>query len=110
MTHSQSLLERVARAIASGLGDDFDNAFETKHDWNVSRGERGGRFRDINEPMRGDYLDAARAAISAMLTPTREMAHAGSVALSEGPEEFPSVSARLAWKAMIQAALSEGEP
>lgn len=59
------MIERVARAIANGLGDEFDNAFNGKSDWIFARGEKGGRFRDCNEPTQDDYLDAARAAIEA---------------------------------------------
>lgn len=57
--------DAVARAIAHGLGDNFDHAFVTKAEWTQARGENGGRARDINEPMQGDYLDAADAALAA---------------------------------------------
>ena len=60
------LREAMARAIAVGLGDDFDNAFATKSEWNAARGEKGGRYRDINEPMKSDYEDAADAALAAI--------------------------------------------
>ena len=56
--------EEVARVIASALGDDFDHAFVNKSEWNRERGEKGGRYRDINEPMRDDYLAAAQVAIA----------------------------------------------
>ena len=62
--------EAVARAIATGLGDDFDHAHAHKFEWNATHGEKGGRFRDINEPMQPDYLDAADTALSA-LAPAR---------------------------------------
>lgn len=60
------LRESVARAIARGLGDNFDNAFTSKGEWTAARGEKGGRFRDINEPFQIDYLDAADAAMAAI--------------------------------------------
>ena len=60
------LREAMARAIAVGLGDDFDNAFATKSEWNAARGEKGGRYRDINEPMQSDYEDAAHGALAAI--------------------------------------------
>lgn len=63
---TDTMVERVARAIAAGLGDNFDHAFTGKTEWIHKRGENGGRFRDINEPMQHDYLDAARAAIEEM--------------------------------------------
>lgn len=56
-------IEQVARVIAQALGDDFVHAFRSKSEWNRARGEKGGRYRDINEPMRDDYLEAAKAAI-----------------------------------------------
>lgn len=64
---SNETIERIAKRIAEGLGDDFDHAFASKSDWNANRGERGGRYRDVNEPMQGDYLGAARATIAEML-------------------------------------------
>lgn len=58
------LREKVARAIAEALGDDLDDAFVNKSEWNAARGEKGGRYRDINEPMREDYLAAAHAVLN----------------------------------------------
>lgn len=60
------LREKVARAIAEALGDDLDHAFANKSEWNRARGEKGGRLRDINEPMRDDYLAAAHAVLNLM--------------------------------------------
>lgn len=60
------IIERVARAIASNLGDDFDHAFASKSEWIKAQGHKGGRFRWSSEPMQGDYIEAARAAISAI--------------------------------------------
>jgi len=34
------MVEKVARAIANGLGDEFDNAFNGKSDWIYARGEK----------------------------------------------------------------------
>ena len=61
---SDDLREKVARAIAEALGDDLDHAFVNKSEWNAARGEKGGRYRDINEPMREDYLAAAHAVLN----------------------------------------------
>ena len=58
--------EELARVIASALGDDFDHAFVNKSEWNRARGEKGGRYRDINEPMQDDYLAAADATLALM--------------------------------------------
>lgn len=60
--------EEVARVVASALGDDFDHAFVNKSEWNKARGEKGGRYRDINEPMQDDYLATADA-ILALFSP-----------------------------------------
>lgn len=56
--------EEVAQVIASALGDDFDHAFVNKSEWNKARGEKGGRYRDINEPMQDDYLAASDAILA----------------------------------------------
>jgi hypothetical protein len=61
---SRVTVEDVARVIASALGDDFDHAFINKSEWNAARGDKGGRYRDINEPMKNDYVDAATAVMA----------------------------------------------
>ena len=61
------MVERVARAIAEAQGDNFADAFKNKQRWVAKRGMSGGRFRDINEPFQSDYVEAAKAAIRAML-------------------------------------------
>lgn len=80
------VVEIMARAIAEGQGDDFDLAHRDKPHWNATRGESGGRYRDINEPRQPDYLDAARSAITALeangwaivpCEPSEEMCEAG---------------------------------
>lgn len=84
------VVERVARSIAAGMGDDLDNAFVSKVGWTAARGEKGGRFRDINEPFRGDYLAAAMSAIAEVVRAMGEvspgMARMGTAAISyDGP-------------------------
>jgi hypothetical protein len=59
------LVEKVAKAIALENGDDLDEIHEHKPDWIDRRGEAGGRFRDINEPFKSDYMEMAKAAIQA---------------------------------------------
>lgn len=71
--------ERIARAIATAFGDDLDHAFANKSEWNAARGEKGGRYRDINEPMRPDYFDAMRAALLSLREPTPDMVEAGAM-------------------------------
>ena len=101
------MIERVARAIAEQLGDNLDDAFANKSEWNAARGEKGGRIRDINEPFLGDYLDAARAAIEAMREPPRPLltvsAKAALLARGSGCSQEDAFLAGL--RAMINAAL-----
>ena len=87
------LVERVARIIANAMGDNFADAFKNKTRWIAKRGESGGRFRDVNEPMQCDYLAAAEAAIEATgitrLTAERDaaLAHAERLAGALGKAE-----------------------
>lgn len=90
------MLERVAWAIADQIGDGFDSAHRDKPHWIETRGESGGRYRDINEPRQSDYLDAARAALEAMLEP-------GDLVDAAGPDLRVED-----WQAMIRKALGEG--
>lgn len=110
-TRSETMVERVALAIAQGLGDDFDHAFTGKAEWISERGEKGGRFRDCNEPMQPDYLDSARAAIEAMREPDFLMKMAGASAITVEIMEAKANydGACDAWQAMITAALGEGK-
>lgn len=82
-------LDKAAGVIARALGDDLDHAFESKSEWNAARGEKGGRFRDINEPFRGDYIAAAEALHDAgLLLPE------GYVAVPREPTEAMTDAAR----------------
>lgn len=67
------MIERVARALASSHGDNWDDIPGSKSNWVEMRGQFGGRFRDVNENFRCDYLDQARAAIETMRAPTPQM-------------------------------------
>lgn len=66
MTDDEELIEQVARDIADALGDNFDYAFSGKAEWIAQRGETPAGFRDVNQPYKPDYIDAAIAAIAAM--------------------------------------------
>lgn len=68
-----SKVESAARALAEGMGDNYDHAFENKADWTSARGMRGGRFRDINEPFRSDYREGAGRVIKAIRGPDDAM-------------------------------------
>ena len=113
MTDS-TMLERVARAIASGLGDDFDHSFVGKSDWVAARGEKGGRFRDVNEPRQSDYLEAARAAMEAMRSPDRNLVrravgYTDFLLPDETHDNTPDGWEReftMAWNCLIDTALS----
>jgi hypothetical protein len=93
------MVERVARAIASGNGDDYDAIPASKAEWVEKRGEFGGRFRDFNQPRRNDYVDMARAAIAAMREPTSKMICA---ALDSTDRAYSGW-----WREMIDAALRD---
>ena len=104
------LRERLARVLASALGDDFDAAFESKSEWIKERG--GEPFRDVNMPHKGDYLEA----VSALLTeleaarwcvvpevPTEEMEDIGTDILYERGCNPVSDDAVAVFSAMLRA-------
>lgn len=62
-----SLIEKIARDIADALGDNFDYAFNSKPEWTAARGETKAGFRDVNQPFKSCYLDAAQAALTAIM-------------------------------------------
>ena len=72
MSEPQTMLEKVARAIATGLGYEWDTLYASKGEWTADRGSR----HDINVPYKPDFLEAARAALEAMREPTEGMAKA----------------------------------
>lgn len=102
---SETMVERVARAIAGSNGDDFDAIPKNKSEWNRESGKFGGRFRDINEPMQGDYRDMARVAFWEMRRVTGRMMAAGLAVQADDPAAHPNAY----WSAMVDAALSEGQ-
>ena len=59
---NDGLMERLARALSTALGDDYNLAFESKQDWITARG--GKPFRDVNMPYKGDYTEAVKAILS----------------------------------------------
>ena len=66
---SDDMIERVARAIA---GEDWDDIPDNRSHWVKKRGWFGGRYRDVNERCKDDYLAEARAAIEAMRAALKE--------------------------------------
>lgn len=100
MTHTgKTMVERVAMAIASGLGDTFDLSFLSKSSWTHARGICvDGTMRDVNAPLQYDYLYAARAAIEAMREPTAFMS-----------SQVTDDDAKAIYRDFIDAALSEGK-
>ena len=87
---SDDLIERVVRDIADALGDNFDYAFAGKSDWITHRGETPAGFRDVNQPYRPDYIDAAIAAIAAIDLPGQREAAARAAleAAAQDAEEW----------------------
>ena len=68
-----TMLEKAARAAAHANGDDYDAIPADKGEWIKARGMYGGRFRDINEPMKIDYDEIARAVLAAIREPDDAM-------------------------------------
>jgi len=104
------MIERVGRAIADQIGDGFDNAFAHKGEWRDARGNKGGRFRDVNEPFQSDFLDAAIAAVKAMREPDDAMVDKMSDFPIDGPgygRFWPSLhDCGELWKCGIDSILS----
>jgi hypothetical protein len=93
------MIERVARALAERHGDNWDDMPNDKGHWVRERGQFNGRFRDVNERFRCDYLDEAQAAIEAMREPTKNMQTAF---IQQG---YKRANFTLEWGAAIDAAL-----
>ena len=68
MTEPSNLRDaaEVARLIAATLGYEFDHAFRDKAEWIKERGEKGGRFHDVNEPYQTDFMYAAEEVTKAV--------------------------------------------
>ena len=82
------MIERVARAVATELGDDFDLAFADKAAWRKSQGNKDGRYRDINEPTQADFIEVARAVLRVMREPTPAVSTAVMIAAGKVAEVF----------------------
>lgn len=95
------MIERVARALAERHGDNWDDMPNDKGHWVRERGQFNGRFRDVNERFRCDYLDEATAAIEAMRN------YSGEV--EEALDRVPGGWGRGAWLEGINAALGVRE-
>ncbi len=82
-----TMRDKLARAIAEGLGDDFDDAHESKAHWIETRGEGlvSKRFRDVNEPCKPDYLAAVDAILNVLCQPDGAM----MAKLAPRPEHWP---------------------
>lgn len=98
-----TMVEKVAIAMATENGADWDALPQHKNAalkaWQATGVLEGAPYRD-------DYLDMARAALTALLTPTEGMVDAGAGCMD--PES--ALLARCAadsFVAMIQFALSE---
>lgn len=102
-------LEQAARALADAMGDNFDHAFDNKSAYNLARGESGGRYRDINEPFKYDYLDGAKAVMQALYEPTPAQLDrfvSRALCVSIHGEGSWTAYARNQWQTMMDALLS----
>lgn len=95
---AESMIERVARALAVNHYGDADRAIYAKRDG-----------KDWSGPAWQVFVADARSALTAMHEPTQEMNAAGDAAEYDHPDYTPEASdeLRLArWQAMIDAALT----
>lgn len=96
---TDSMIERVARAICDEIAHDHDGEFV------VEGGFRGDDF----------FADIARTVLAAMREPTNAMIEAWTDASPAGDvmamsdEDANAVCATADWQAMVDAALAEGE-
>ena len=91
---TDTMIERVARVIAraSALDD----------------GKEPATAEDFTDAVWEDFVPAARAILAAMREPTEPMIDAGyKTDHASGLEGRADIGPRLAWSAMIDAALSE---
>ena len=98
-------IERVARAIADNIGPPFDKLHKDKRHWLQERGMFEGEHRDVNGPFQGDCIEAAKAALSALLEPDEAMVE--TAAREYEDVRIDEVSAAWVFTAMIKAAMGE---
>ncbi len=55
----------LAKLIAHELGFSYELQHRDKPEWNKTRGEKGGRFHDVNEPYQDDFDQTTYAIIAA---------------------------------------------
>ena len=103
---TDTMRERVARAIAHENGDDWDDVPDNKTDWNRRCGPAG---RDINAPFKPDYRDVADAALAAMREPSEAMRKAGQEWVNWCGKNDETPEPESGWRNMIDAALNETE-
>jgi len=105
-------IERAARAIAAVNGDDFDAVPRDKSEWTEKRGNFAGRFRDVNEPTKIDYLAMAGVAAAELYPELASGTHwIAPMEATEGMKEAGGLSAYIddwagaVWQAMRDAHL-----
>jgi len=101
---TDSMVEKMARAIARGLGYEWDTLYASKGEWTKDRGSR----HDINVPYKPDFIDAARAALEAMREPTVHQTYAMHEVVRYDKDGDVANCAEM-FTAAIDAALKEGE-
>lgn len=67
MTARTILIERAARAICEANDDKWGCLPLGKAEWVHARGEFGGRYREVGEPYKADYLEMGEAALDALV-------------------------------------------
>lgn len=69
-------VEELAKAIATGLGYEWSTLYSGKAEYIADRGSR----HDINTPYTTDFIEAARAVLTALRTPDAGMVEAACAA------------------------------
>lgn len=92
---TETIIERMAKAIASGLGYEWETLYEDKADYNADHGLR----HDVNTPFRPEFRDAAEEALKSIREPTEAQLRAAWEKAHCNIDEF--------WRAYIDAAFAE---
>jgi hypothetical protein len=94
---SEDMVERVAKAIS-------------RHTFAVVRGKDDcGEWEDMPPQVQKVYMDAALAALRAMIKPTDQMLAAyNKICLVSDDDGKHAEAVRVAWQTMVAAAMCEG--
>lgn len=98
-----STLTGLARAIAHGLGDDFDSLPRDKRERQL-RMRRDGDFPDATQ---ADMIEAAAAALRYLREPSKGMLEAAADEIVVGCCSLGQPEAQACWQTMIDHILAE---